>query len=393
MRLHVPPAHRLLTALAVVASGFVFEACKGCRDEPEPFVPDPPAEDPHDIGQYLSLRAMPDGRPAMAYYDRTKGGLAFAIGTAQGEELSWDEERIDGFTNEQGLDVGDRGKYASLAITDAGTAWISYYDATNGNLFYARRDGKDSWTTGIADTGGGATPNAGLFTSIALDSSGNPVIAHHDKNKGHLRVTHWRDTAFSGEIVDEGTDFTPEEGSEEEAKDANVGQYARLLIHEGTEYIAYYDAANGDLKLAVGSSGSYNVEVVDSSGDVGAWPSLLVDGGTVHIAYHDLTNQDLKLASGSPGSWTISTLDQGDFVGADTEIFSEGGALHVLYFDGNENNLKLATQSGGSWSVDTVAGSDAALGFHNETVSAGGKRYAACYDYTNRTIWFEELGL
>lgn len=393
MRFPLSRARRILPVVAVAASSLLLEACRGCREEPDPIVTDPPVEDPHDIGQYLSVRNMPDGRPAMAYYDRTKGALSFSLGTVQGETISWAEERVDGFTNEQGLDVGDRGKYASLAVAGDGTAWISYYDATNGNLFYARRAGKDNWTTGIADTGGGATPNAGLFSSIALDSSGNPVIAHYDKNKGQLRVTHWRDTSFSGEVVDEGTDYTPEEGSEEEARDANVGQYARLLIHEGTEYIAYYDQANGDLKLAVGSSGSYSIETVDSTGDVGAWPAIFIDNGTVHIAYQDLTNYDLKLASGRPEDWTLSTLDDGDFVGSDSEIFVEGGALHILYFDGNENNLKLARQDGGSWTSDTVGGADAALGFHNETVNVDGKRYAACYDYTNRTIWFEELAL
>lgn len=391
-RFHAPSPARALPALLVVVSSFWLEACKGCRDDPDTIVPnETPPEDPHDIGQYLSMRTMPDGSPAMAYYDRTKGGLSFRVGTMKGEDMTWAEERIDGFADANGLDSGDRGKYASLAIDSAGTAWITYYDAINGALLYARRDAANSYTKGIADVGGGVTPNAGLFSSLQLDASNNPVVAHYDRYKGQLRIAHWKDTSFVGEVVDEGTDYIPPDGSEEEPKEADVGSFARLLIHDGVEYIAYYDAANGDLKLASGTAGNYVTVVVDSEGDVGKWPSMVHTGSELMIAYQDSANQDLKLARGSGTNWSIETIDSGDFRGADSEIFLNGSFPSILYFDGNENNLLLARNDGSSWSVDTLGGADAALGFHNETVSTGGKRYIACYDYTNRTIWFQEL--
>ena len=381
---------RHLLALAFIAPSLLLQACGGCNkdEDSEPNV-QPPA-DPHDIGQYLSMELMPDGTPAVSYYDRSDGALAFALWQAEGETGTWKEERIDGYSDETGLDRGDRGKYTSLAVTSGGTAWISYYDATNGNLFYARRDQPGKWTTGVADTGGGATPNAGQFSSIALDANENPVIAHYDVNRKELRVTHWRDTAFAGEAVDAGQDYTPEDTALE-VREADVGKYSRLLIHEGTEYIAYYDAAAGDLKLATGTSGAYTIAVVDSEGDVGAWPSMLFDGQDLLIAYQDVGNQDLKLARLSGGVWSVETIDTGEFIGADTEIFLNGSYPAILYFDGNENNLKLAQSTGDGWTLDTLAGSDGALGFHNETVAVEGKRYIGCYDYTNRTIWFSQL--
>ena len=53
--------------------------------------------------------------------------------------------------------------------------------------------------------------------------------------------------------------------------------------------------------------------------------------------------------------------------------------------------MKRAQKSGSSWSAAKVAGDGTALGYHNETVSLGGVRYAACYDFTNRTVWFTAL--
>lgn len=381
---------RHLSALVLLVPAMALQACGGCNKEDDSKPNTQPPAEAHDIGEYLSMAVMPDGTPAVSYYDRTSGALAFALWQSAGESGSWKEERIDGYADETGLDRGDRGKYTSLAITSGGTAWISYYDATNGNLFYAKRDGANKWTTGVADTGGGATPNAGQFTSIALDANENPVISHYDVNRKELRVTHWRDTAFAGESVDAGEDYVPEDSALDPVE-ADVGKYSSLLIKDGTEYIAYYDAAAGDLKLATGTAGNYSIEVVDSEGDVGAWPSMMFDGSDLLIAYQDVGNQDLKFGRRSGGTWTLETVDNGEFIGADTELFMNGSYPAIVYFDGNENNMKLAQSTGGSWTLDTLAGSDGALGFHNETVLTQGKRFIGCYDYTNRTIWFSEL--
>lgn len=386
---------RKLAPIALVASSIALEACRGCREDPVHNV-DPPAEDPHDIGSWLSMDVL-NGSPAVAYYDKTDGALAFAVGEIKDGSVSWSEERIDGYQDATtGLDSGDRGQYTSLEIGPSGTAWISYYDATNGNLFYARRKGKDDWETGFADSGGGATPHGGRWSSMELDGDGNPVIAHHDVGKGALRVVRWNDTGFGGaEIVDEGEDWAaPDTGGLEDI-DANVGQYARLHIEGGVEYLAYYDAAWGDLKLATNTGGGWEVEVVDDGGeeaaDVGKWPSILIDDGKVIIAYQDATNFDLLLATQSGEGWDIEVVDDGAYTGADTELYMNGSFPAIVYFEGEENNIRLASNDGTGWTTDTLGGAEAALGFHNETVVVEGKRYVGCYDYSNRTIWFSQL--
>lgn len=383
---------RALHVLPIFGFGLaaLFATGCGCRNTEPVELVEPTPEDPHDIGQYLSMGVY-DGQPAAAYYDRTKGGLTFAIGTLDGDTVRWEEERIDGFVDSEGLDVGDRGKYTSMLV-DGTDVWISYYDATNGNLFYARRADKDDWESGFADSGGGSTPHGGRFSSLAMGADGYPAVAHYDVNKGQLRLARWNGNGWSGSVIDEGEDFIPGEGDTAlEEVDADVGKYARLEVVDGTEYIAYYDAANGDLKLATGSGSDFSVETVASEGNVGSWPSIMVKGGEVLIAYQDMTNWDLVLTRGTPGGpWTTEVIDDGEFRGADTEIFENGSYPGILYFDGSDNNMMLATYDGSQWATQVLA-DEGGLGFHNETIVIGGTRYAGCYDYTRRTIHFQSL--
>jgi hypothetical protein len=97
------------------------------------------------------------------------------------------------------------------------------------------------------------------------------------------------------------------------------------------------------------------------------------------------------VAWGTPGNFVVETVDDGDHVGADTHLFVDDGAVGVVYFDGFANDMKLARLRDGTWSKETVAGSEGALGYHNESVRIGSTRYAACYDFTGRSIYFTAL--
>jgi hypothetical protein len=398
-------ASGLASGLATALVAASLSGCGGCREQnivAEGGPADAPFTD--DWGQWLSMAALPDGAPAVAYYNKTRGGLGLATGSFDADgAVSWEHEQVDGFTSDEGLDVGDRGTYASLAVAGDGTLWIAYRDQTLGTLRVASRTADAAeWTSAMAEAGGGASPSVGMFASIALNASSQPVVAHYDQGKGQLRVVRGDGTTFTGEVVDEGEPVAADTAAGTEAGDADVGMFARLRIVSGVEYIAYYDAANGQLKLAWGGTGNYTIEVVDdgsvpegselpASSDVGQWPDLMVVDGQIHIAYHDVANQDLRYAVGTPGDWTVTTVDTGEYVGADTALFLSGSAPAVAYFDGRNNDMKLAWRSGDTWQSDTVAGSTAALGFHNEVLTSNGHTYAACYDYTNRSLWFSAL--
>lgn len=383
---------RLLALLILPIVG--LSACKSCAEaeeaEENPTGTDDPAIDMGDIGSWLSMKVMPDGSPAVAFYDRDDDALGFAIGHLSGDSVSWSYEKVDSYPDENGLNAGDAGKYASLAIAPDGTAWVAYQDSSNTTLKVAKRSSQGTWEVSGVDAGGGSSPGAGYWASIALDASGNPVIAHADYERGALRVSRYNGSGWSSEEVYVGEDYVPVDTGET-AQTGSAGEYAKLLIDGSTEYVAFYDRAWGALRLATRSGGTWSTELIDNNQNVGPWPDILLSGGKLLIAYQDYSNQDLRLAVGTPGNFATELVDNGDHVGADAALYEDGGEIGIVYYDGAQNDMKRATGGPGSWTVGTLAGTDAALGFHNETVSTGGKRYVACYDYTNRGIYFSAL--
>ena len=339
-----------------------------------------------DWGAWLSMAANAQGAPVVSYYNRTQGALGVATaGWTDDSELFWVHEQVDGYADESGFDSANRGLYTSLAIAADGTHWVVYQDVQNEALRYATRAADQTeWTTGLADT----ESEAGFHASLALNAAGQPIAAHYAQGDGALRVTRWNGSVFEGEVVDEGVPPSADTG---ETPDADVGKYASIAVADSIEYIAYYDAANGDLKLAWGTAGNHSIEVVDAEGDVGAWPDVLVVGDTLFIAYHDQTNGDLKLAMGAPGAFEIEVVDSGDHVGADTHLWKAGDGVQIAYFDGFNNDMKQAYVSGDAWQTRTLTDEPGALGFHNEVIVTDGQTWGACYDYTNHTLWFQSL--
>jgi hypothetical protein len=396
----------LLFSLAVLTCMPLLQACSGCHDNGLSNNGNIGADSglnanddgnqfaSADWGLWLSSTAMPDGSIALAFYDREQGGIAFANGTPGATaDIQWTYEHIDGYPAANGLDAGDRGMYTSLAMSPDGTPWAAYYDVGAHNLRYARRVATPSgylWLNGIADSGEGYPQNAGLFTSIAFNDAGLPVIAHYDQTKHALRIAHFDGSSFSGEVVDVGEDREPADTGED-LIDADVGMYACLRIANGKEYIAYFDKANGNLKLAIGTAGNYETMIVDEDENVGAWPNMEIRGTTVHIAYQDVGKQHLRYAVGEPSTgWSIEKVDQGAYVGADTALYFDGDNPSIVYFEGYDNDMKLARFDGDQWSKAKIA-TIGAVGFHNEVVSAGGRFYAASYNYTEKNIFFTSL--
>lgn len=73
---------------------------------------------------------------------------------------------------EPGPDVG---RYSDIATTADGRAYVSYYDATQGDLKLAMRRPDGAWRTVRVD---GADADVGQYSSIALDAEGLPVISY-----------------------------------------------------------------------------------------------------------------------------------------------------------------------------------------------------------------------
>lgn len=103
----------------------------------------------------------------------------------------------------------------------------------------------------------------------------------------------------------------------------DVGKGSSLVANEQTVYVSYYYESSGDLRLARSLDGgfSWETDTIDSGGDVGLHTSIarntnqFNDVTTIYIAYYDATNGNLKLATAeensnslSTWSWTISTI-------------------------------------------------------------------------------------
>jgi hypothetical protein len=367
----------------------------GCRCNGTTYDAKVPAPLESDHGKYLSMDVAPDGRPVISYYDVTLTGLGFALGTVEDDgSVVWNHEQVDGYADAGGLDTGDVGQYTSLKVAPDGSVWVAY-QAGNA-LKVAHRVG-GVWTTELADAGQGAAPKVGRWTSLALDASGEPVVAHHDEASGTLRVARRAGGTWTATVVRTGEPVTVTGADGNPlTRPASVGMFADLFIAGDQEYIAYYNAAAQQLELLEGNADSYAHTVVHSAagGNVGLWPSIFVDEQAVVISFEDRGAGHLGFARRKTGeAFEVEVADDSPRVGADTEIYNTPNGYQILYFDGQNNNLKTATRSNQSWVTNLVGGEGAAVGFFNETAVWNDTRFFASYDYTNRNIFFATDGV
>jgi hypothetical protein len=176
--------------------------------------------------------------------------------------------------------------YNSLALDGGGSPHISYFNRTYGDLRYARWDG-GQWLIETVDSDG----KTGLCTSLALDESDNPHISYYDETNGDLKYAYH---------VGAGGNCGPSNNWQCDTVDSkgDVGLYTSLALDEsGNPHISYYDDANGDLKYARWDGSQWFIETADGAGDVGLYTSLALDrGGNPHISYYDAGYGDLKYA-------------------------------------------------------------------------------------------------
>ncbi|MFA5033013.1 MAG: T9SS type A sorting domain-containing protein [bacterium] len=324
-----------------------------------------------DVGKYTSLCAhcagifhdyFSDSGFAASYYDETNGNLKFI-------------NDIGAFWNSLSPIVvdstGDVGRFTST------TAWndssglpikesilIGYYDVTNGDLKCAWRKSylSDTFKLSIIDSAG----DVGQFTSIYVDTlNKTPYISYYDAINGDLKLAYFKDSAWSIQKIDTAGD---------------VGKYNSIDGYADTITISYYDSTNGDLKLAKYNGTNWQIEKADTAGDVGKYSFISFSSWWTRIDYYDETNGDLKETWKNKDSlnWQFYKRDTTGDVGLFANFGRNGYFSDLCYYDKTNGDLKML-----NWGIADTAGD---VGGYPSGVSFFGGTAVVYYDFTNKHL-------
>jgi cell shape-determining protein MreC len=334
-----------------------------------------------NVGQYSSVTIGADDLALISYYDATNGDLKVAH-CANVACTSATLTTVDS--------AGDVGQYSSVTIGTDGLALISYYDATNGDLKVAHC--ADSACTSATRTTMDSAGNVGQYNSVTIGTDGLALISYYDETNGDLKMAHCADLACTSATRTTLT-FLQSEG--------NVGLFTSVTITGGHGLITYYDSTDQVLKLAfcpdLACTSPTVTNTPDRTGNVGQYSSVTIGtDGRALISYYDATNGDLKVAhcadsadSACP-SVTRTTLQTEDNVGQFTSItIGTDGLGLISYYDATNGDLKVAhcADSACTSATRTTLQSEDNVGqFTSVTIGTDGLGLITYYDVTNGSL-------
>lgn len=283
-------------------------------------------------GVQSSVKLNAAGKPVVAYFDFTKKSLKMLFCGNANCTASNTISTVDA--------SGDVGRYPSLVLSNNGNPAVSYLDLMNGKLKILRC-GNQLCSAGnniVSVSGAGGV--TGYFSSLKLDTNNLPVVSFYNLSNGDLNILQCGNALCSANNSVVVPDIT-----------GNVGMYTSLnLDASNNPIVSYYDATNGDLKVLHCGSTTCNPNsnvVADSAANVGQYSSLKLDSmGKPVVSYWDQTNGDLKFLHCGNANCTagnsITSPDTTGNTGWDTslQIDSIGNPV-ISYFSNTESAMKI----------------------------------------------------
>lgn len=181
----------------------------------------------------------------------------------------------------------ETGKWNSMVVDAAGSPHISYSGLAGGELRYATLD-SDKWDINIIDSRNmpNGSYNRGFGSSIILDRDGNPEISYY--NDMVLKFARKIGGRWKTEIVDRISGSNGWSGYKS----------SLLLDSNGTLHICYEDS--GAVKHAAWNGEKWVIQLITTGGTQSRWPSMAIDvNNTLYIAFRDAEDDSLKVAIGS----------------------------------------------------------------------------------------------
>ena len=269
-------------------------------------------------GRFISVGYTKPDRPG----DLGLPGYSLTKNTLPLEESDWYSGNTM-FSEDNGFST-DIGDYIQVAEV-GGKPAVSFFDRTRGALAYARakdpfpqvdtlgRVSSDSFLPMVVDDGGGPEIQVGLSTRLITLADGTPAIAYYDNTNGDLKF------AMSSRVEplssDDWTFYTVDTGGTHD-----VGLANDLFLVQGRPAIVYYDATAGDVKFAYAlserpqSPDEWVVTTVYTTGLAGRQVAGVEVEGVPAIAFCDATFDAIRFAYATTPQpmgledWVLSTI-------------------------------------------------------------------------------------
>jgi hypothetical protein len=280
-------------------------------------------------GTYTSIAIDSIGNLHISYMGNILSPLRYAMW--DGNEWTIEDVDTAPFT----------GMYTSIAIDQFDRPHICYYDGGEMILKHAYRDVNNQWQIEIIDQQTGV----GTDCSLAISEWGYFHVSYYDGDGG-LRYAESMGGGWIIDYVDYGGD---------------AGMYSSIAVDSTNHpHIIYYDRANGDLKHAKLDAGQWTIDTVDSDGDVGQYTSIAIDSyDRPHISYFDKSRGQPKYAVLYSTNWNIYEIEHYDEHGDVSFALDSNDNPHIIYRSYPQESpwesvLEYARRDGTSWTYETV---------------------------------------